>query len=99
MVSIRLPGRDLAAGIPTGVLNVIPGGELAANAHCDPQDIKAAAFVGSTKVGPHVCQRAPLAGKRVQWMMGAKNHAVVLPDASQEQTLDALVGAAFGAAG
>ncbi|WP_163274516.1 aldehyde dehydrogenase family protein, partial [Enterobacter hormaechei] len=46
-----------------------------------------------------VYNRASLAGKRVQCMMGAKNHAVVLPDANKEQTLNAMVGAAFGAAG
>jgi malonate-semialdehyde dehydrogenase (acetylating)/methylmalonate-semialdehyde dehydrogenase len=50
-------------------------------------------------VGTHVYRRATLAGKRVQCMMGAKNHAVVLPDAHPAQTLDALAGAAFGAAG
>lgn len=99
MVTMRLAELALAAGIPPGVLNVIHGGEMAVNALCDHQDIKAVSFVGSTKVGTHVYQRATLAGKRVQCMMGAKNHAVVLPDASQEQTLDALVGAAFGAAG
>ncbi|MCW5237767.1 CoA-acylating methylmalonate-semialdehyde dehydrogenase [Verminephrobacter eiseniae] len=99
MVTMRLAELALAAGIPPGVLNVIHGGEMAVNALCDHQDIEAVSFVGSTKVGTHVYQRATLAGKRVQCMMGAKNHAVVLPDASQEQTLDALVGAAFGAAG
>ncbi|MCW5231391.1 CoA-acylating methylmalonate-semialdehyde dehydrogenase [Verminephrobacter eiseniae] len=99
MVTMRLAELALAAGIPPGVLNVVHGGEMAVNALCDHQDIKAVSFVGSTKVGTHVYQRATLAGKRVQCMMGAKNHAVVLPDASQEQTLDALVGAAFGAAG
>jgi len=56
-------------------------------------------FVGSTKVGTHVYNRASQAGKRVQCMMGAKNHAIVLPDAHKEQTLNAIAGAAFGAAG
>ncbi|HET7798208.1 MAG TPA: aldehyde dehydrogenase family protein, partial [Nevskia sp.] len=61
--------------------------------------IKAVSFVGSTAVGTHVYDLAGKHGKRVQSMMGAKNHAVVLPDANREQALNALVGAAFGAAG
>ncbi|WP_410210029.1 CoA-acylating methylmalonate-semialdehyde dehydrogenase [Aquirhabdus sp.] len=99
MVTMRLVELALEAGIPTGVLNVIHGGEDAVNAICDHGDIKAVSFVGSTKVGTHVYQRATLAGKRVQCMMGAKNHAIILPDANKEQTLNNLVGAAFGAAG
>ncbi|MDR9777969.1 aldehyde dehydrogenase family protein, partial [Rhizobium hidalgonense] len=86
-------------GIPAGVLNVIHGGENAVNAICDHADIKAVSFVGSTKVGTHVYNRATLAGKRVQCMMGAKNHAVILPDANKQQTLNNIAGAAFGAAG
>jgi malonate-semialdehyde dehydrogenase (acetylating)/methylmalonate-semialdehyde dehydrogenase len=99
MVTMRLVALALEAGIPAGVLNVIHGGENAVNAICDHADIKAVSFVGSTKVGTHVYQRATLAGKRVQCMMGAKNHAIVLPDANKEQTLNNLAGAAFGAAG
>jgi malonate-semialdehyde dehydrogenase (acetylating)/methylmalonate-semialdehyde dehydrogenase len=87
------------AGIPKGVLNVVHGAAEVVDAICDHPDIKAVSFVGSTKVGTHVYNRASLAGKRVQCMMGAKNHAVVLPDAHKEHTLNALVGAAFGAAG
>jgi malonate-semialdehyde dehydrogenase (acetylating)/methylmalonate-semialdehyde dehydrogenase len=85
--------------VPAGVLNVVHGAESVVNAICDHPDIRAVSFVGSTRVGTHVHHRASLAGKRVQCMMGAKNHAVVLPDAHRQQTLDALAGAAFGAAG
>ena len=99
MVTMRLCELALQAGIPAGVLNVVHGGEAAVNAICDHADIKAISFVGSTKVGTHVYNRASLAGKRVQCMMGAKNHAIVMPDANKEQTLNALAGAAFGAAG
>lgn len=99
MVTMRLCELALQAGIPAGVLNVVHGGENAVNAICDHPDIKAVSFVGSTKVGTHVYNRASLAGKRVQCMMGAKNHAIVLPDANKEQTLNAIAGAAFGAAG
>ena len=99
MVTMRLVELALEAGVPAGVLNVVHGGADVVNALCDHADIKAISFVGSTTVGTHVYNRAALAGKRVQCMMGAKNHAIVLPDANREQTLNALAGAAFGAAG
>jgi malonate-semialdehyde dehydrogenase (acetylating)/methylmalonate-semialdehyde dehydrogenase len=87
------------AGVPAGVLNVVHGGKDVVDAICTHKDIKAVSFVGSTAVGTHVYNLAGQHGKRVQAMMGAKNHAVVLPDAHREQTLNALVGAGFGAAG
>ncbi len=99
MVIMRLAELALEAGIPAGVLNVVHGGPDIVNAICDHPDIRAVSFVGSTRVGTHVYHRASQAGKRVQCMMGAKNHAVVLPDANREQTLNNLAGAAFGAAG
>ncbi|MDF3936366.1 CoA-acylating methylmalonate-semialdehyde dehydrogenase [Pseudomonas citronellolis] len=99
MVTMRLVELAHEAGVPPGVLNVIHGGADAVNAICDHPDIKAVSFVGSTRVGTHVYNRASQAGKRVQCMMGAKNHAIVLPDANQEQSLNAIAGAAFGAAG
>lgn len=87
------------AGVPAGVLNVVHGGKEVVDLLCTHQDIKAISFVGSTHVGTHVYNLAGQHGKRVQSMMGAKNHVVVMPDANKEQTLNALVGAAFGAAG
>ena len=87
------------AGVPAGVLNVVHGGKEVVDMLCTHQDIQAISFVGSTHVGTHVYNLAGQHGKRVQSMMGAKNHAVVMPDANKEQTLNALVGAAFGAAG
>jgi malonate-semialdehyde dehydrogenase (acetylating)/methylmalonate-semialdehyde dehydrogenase len=99
MVTMQLVELALQAGIPKGVLNVVHGAADVVNRLCDHPDIRAISFVGSTRVGTHVYQRASLAGKRVQCMMGAKNHAIVLPDAHKEQTLNALAGAAFGAAG
>ena len=99
LVTMKLVQLALDAGIPPGVLNVVHGGEAIVNGLCDHPDIKAVSFVGSTRVGTHVYHRASNAGKRVQCMMGAKNHAVVMPDANKEQTLNALVGAGFGAAG
>jgi len=99
MVTMRLVELALEAGVPPGVLNVVHGGPDVVNAICDHPDIKAISFVGSSKVGTHVYNRASLNGKRVQCMMGAKNHAIVLPDANKEQALNQLTGAAFGAAG
>jgi malonate-semialdehyde dehydrogenase (acetylating)/methylmalonate-semialdehyde dehydrogenase len=89
----------LQAGIPPGVLNIVHGGKRAVDALCTHPDIAAVSFVGSTHVGTHVYNLASEHGKRAQCMMGAKNHAVVLPDAAKEQTLNALVGSTFGAAG
>ncbi|MCH7395808.1 CoA-acylating methylmalonate-semialdehyde dehydrogenase [Acinetobacter dispersus] len=89
----------IQAGIPAGVLNVVHGGKEVVDRLCTHPDIKAISFVGSTAVGTHVYNLAGQHGKRVQSMMGAKNHVAVMPDANKEQTLNALVGAAFGAAG
>ncbi|KAA8694428.1 MULTISPECIES: CoA-acylating methylmalonate-semialdehyde dehydrogenase [Pseudomonas] len=97
--TLMLVELALEAGVPAGVLNVVHGGKDVVDALCTHKDIKAVSFVGSTAVGTHVYDLAGKHGKRVQSMMGAKNHAVVLPDANREQTLNALVGAGFGAAG
>jgi len=99
LVTMKLAELTIEAGFPSGVLNVIHGGEDVVNALCDHPDIKAVSFVGSTPVGTQVYQRSVVSGKRAQCMMGAKNHAVVLPDAAKEQTIDNIIGAAFGAAG
>ena len=87
------------AGLPPGVLNIIHGGKRAVDASCSHPDIVAVSFVGSTHVGTHVYNLSSEHGKRVQCMMGAKNHAVVMPDANKEHSLNALVGSTFGAAG
>jgi malonate-semialdehyde dehydrogenase (acetylating) / methylmalonate-semialdehyde dehydrogenase len=89
----------LEAGVPPGVLNIVHGGKRVVDAICTHPDIAAVSFVGSTAVGTHVYQLACEHGKRVQCMMGAKNHAVVMPDANKEQSLNSLIGATFGAAG
>ncbi|MEQ7920655.1 CoA-acylating methylmalonate-semialdehyde dehydrogenase [Xanthomonas sp. WHRI 1810A] len=99
MSTLLLVELAVEAGVPAGVLNVVHGGKDVVDALCTHKDIKAVSFVGSTAVGTHVYDLAGKHGKRVQSMMGAKNHAVVLPDANREQTLNALVGAGFGAAG
>ena len=97
--TMQLVELAIEAGIPKGVLNVVHGGKDVVDALCTHELIKAVSFVGSTAVGTHVYRLGSEHGKRVQSMMGAKNHAVVLPDANREQTLNALAGAGFGAAG
>ncbi|MEY4581637.1 MAG: hypothetical protein RL701_6340 [Pseudomonadota bacterium] len=99
MSTMELVRLALEAGIPAGVLNVVHGGKQVVDALCVHPDVAAVSIVGSTAVGTHVYNLASQHGKRVQSMMGAKNHAVVLPDANKEQTLNALAGASFGAAG
>ncbi|MEO6021850.1 MAG: CoA-acylating methylmalonate-semialdehyde dehydrogenase, partial [Burkholderiales bacterium] len=99
MTSMLLAELALKAGVPPGVLNIVHGGKQVVDTLCSHKDIKAVSFVGSCAVGEHVYKLGSENGKRVQSMMGAKNHCVILPDANQEQSLNALAGAAFGAAG
>ncbi len=99
MTPMLLAELALEAGVPPGVLNIIHGGKRAVDALCTHPDIVAVSFVGSTSVGTHVYSLASAHGKRVQCMMGAKNHAVVMPDANKESSLNAVIGATFGAAG
>ena len=97
--TMELVELAVEAGVPKGVLNVVHGGKEVVDAICTHPLVKAISFVGSTAVGTHVYNLGSAHGKRVQSMMGAKNHAVVLPDANREQAINALVGAGFGAAG
>jgi malonate-semialdehyde dehydrogenase (acetylating)/methylmalonate-semialdehyde dehydrogenase len=87
------------AGLPPGVLNIVHGTVPTVNAICDHPDIKAISFVGGDKAGKHIYHRGRQSGKRVQCNMGAKNHAVVMPDANANLVLNSIIGAAFGAAG
>ncbi|GAA5185675.1 CoA-acylating methylmalonate-semialdehyde dehydrogenase [Rugosimonospora acidiphila] len=87
------------AGLPDGVFNVINGDKTAVDALLDHPDVAAVSFVGSTPIARYVHQRATTNGKRVQALGGAKNHAVVMPDADLDYTADHLVAAAYGSAG
>ncbi|KAH9460534.1 hypothetical protein MJO29_004540 [Puccinia striiformis f. sp. tritici] len=87
------------AGLPAGVLSIAHGGVETVNYICDHPAIKAISFVGSDHAGKHIYSRAGANGKRVQANLGAKNHCVVMPDASKNLTLNSITGAAFGAAG
>ncbi|KAK3016263.1 hypothetical protein RJ639_006094 [Escallonia herrerae] len=97
--SVILAELAMEAGLPSGVLNIVHGTNDIVNAICDDDDIRAVSFVGSNTAGMHIYARASAKGKRVQSNMGAKNHGVVMPDASMDATLNALVAAGFGAAG
>jgi malonate-semialdehyde dehydrogenase (acetylating) / methylmalonate-semialdehyde dehydrogenase len=97
--SLFLAELALEAGLPPGVLNVVHGGPDIANGLCEHPDVKAVSFIGSTRVGTEIYNRASQAGKRCQSMMGAKNHCVILPDADPDVALNQLLGASFGAAG
>ncbi|WP_033262596.1 CoA-acylating methylmalonate-semialdehyde dehydrogenase [Amycolatopsis vancoresmycina] len=87
------------AGLPDGVFNVVHGDKAAVDALLGHPDVAAVSFVGSTPIAKYVHERATAAGKRVQALGGAKNHAVVLPDADLEYAADHLTAAAFGSAG
>lgn len=99
MTNMKLMEYAVEAGFPAGVVNIIHGAHDCVNFICDNPDIKAISFVGGNGAGEHIFKRAGARGARVQSNMGAKNHAIIMPDANKEQTLNALAGAAFGAAG
>jgi len=87
------------AGLPDGVFNVVHGDKEAVDGILDHPDIAAVSFVGSTPIARYIHQRGTANGKRVQALGGAKNHAIVLPDADLDFASDHLVAAAFGSAG
>lgn len=87
------------AGYPDGVVNIVHGGAKTVDFIIDEPAIKAISFVGSNRAGEYIYTRGCEKGKRVQANLGAKNHAAVLPDCNKEVSLNAIAGAAFGAAG
>ncbi|ALT79116.1 CoA-acylating methylmalonate-semialdehyde dehydrogenase [Paucibacter sp. KCTC 42545] len=87
------------AGLPDGVFSVVQGDKLAVDGLLNHPDVKALSFVGSTPIAQYIYETGAKNGKRVQALGGAKNHMVVMPDADIEQTVDALIGAAYGSAG
>ena len=97
--SMRMAQLFQEAGLPDGVFNVVHGDKEAVDAILSHPGIDAVSFVGSTPIAKHIYETCAKTGKRVQALGGAKNHAVVLPDADLEFTADALIGAAYGSAG
>jgi malonate-semialdehyde dehydrogenase (acetylating)/methylmalonate-semialdehyde dehydrogenase len=97
--SMRMAELFKAAGLPDGVFNVVHGDKEAVDAILAHPGIGAVSFVGSTPIAKYIYETGARSGKRVQALGGAKNHAVVLPDADLEFAADALIGAAYGSAG
>src|SRR5260221_1360892 len=97
--SIRMAELFKEAGLPDGVLNVVHGDKAAVDALLLHKDISAVSFVGSTPIAKYIYETCAKSGKRVQALGGAKNHAVVLPDADLDFAAEALIGAAYGSAG
>ena len=84
---------------PKGLLNLLNGSKEVVNELIDDKRIKAVSFVGSTPVAKEIYERSAMNGKRCQALGGAKNHALVLPDANIEYATDQLISAAFGSSG
>ncbi|OHY81701.1 CoA-acylating methylmalonate-semialdehyde dehydrogenase [Marinobacter sp. AC-23] len=87
------------AGLPAGVLNVVNGDKEAVDTLLDDDRVQAVSFVGSTPIAEYIYSRASANGKRCQALGGAKNHAIVMPDADLDNAISALTGAAFGSSG
>jgi malonate-semialdehyde dehydrogenase (acetylating)/methylmalonate-semialdehyde dehydrogenase len=98
-VSNRVAELYAQAGLPDGVFNVVHGDKVAVDAILDHPDIAAVSFVGSTPIARYIHQRASERGKRVQALGGAKNHAVVMPDADLDYAAGQLTAAGYGSAG
>ena len=87
------------AGLPDGVFQILNGSQEAVEAICDHPDIKAVAFVGSSKVAKIVYTRTTAQGKRALCLGGAKNHMIVVPDADLDSTAKGLLASSMGSAG
>jgi len=87
------------AGLPDGVFNVVNGDKEAVDTLLSDPRVQAVSFVGSTPVAEYIYRTGSANGKRVQALGGAKNHAIVMPDADMDNTVSALMGAAYGSCG
>lgn len=104
--SERVTGSSMAlielleqTGIPEGVVNMVNGDKIAVDAILENELVKAVSFVGSSHVGEYIYKKGCEHGKRVQSNLGAKNHAIIMPDANKEDVLNSLLGSGFGATG
>jgi malonate-semialdehyde dehydrogenase (acetylating)/methylmalonate-semialdehyde dehydrogenase len=96
---LYIAGLLQQAGLPDGVFNVVNGDKEAVDTLLHDARVQAVSFVGSTPVAEYIYQTASANGKRVQALGGAKNHAIVMPDADMDNTVSALMGAAYGSCG
>lgn len=87
------------AGLPDGVMNVVNGDKEAVDTLLRDPRVQAVSFVGSTPIAEYIYTTASAYGKRCQALGGAKNHAIVMPDADMDNTVNQLLGAAFGSSG
>lgn len=87
------------AGLPDGVFNVVNGDKEAVDALLTDPRVQAVSFVGSTPIAEYIYRTGAKHGKRVQALGGAKNHAIVMPDADMDNAVSALMGAAYGSCG
>ena len=87
------------AGLPDGVMTVINGDKEAVDTLLTDQRVQAVSFVGSTPIAEYIYSTATANGKRCQALGGAKNHAIIMPDADMDNAVSQLVGAAFGSSG
>jgi malonate-semialdehyde dehydrogenase (acetylating)/methylmalonate-semialdehyde dehydrogenase len=98
-VPMRLGELMMEAGAPAGVLQIVNGDKEAVDAILEDPDIQAVSFVGSSAIAHYVYSHGTANGKRVQAMGGAKNHAIIMPDADLDQVTNELIGAGYGSAG
>jgi len=98
-LSLRMAELLREAGLPDGVFNVVHGDKEAVDALLVHPEVKAISFVGSTPIAKYIYATGAAHGKRVQALGGAKNHAIVLPDADVAFAADAIIGAGYGSAG
>jgi malonate-semialdehyde dehydrogenase (acetylating)/methylmalonate-semialdehyde dehydrogenase len=87
------------AGLPDGVYNVVNGDKEAVDTLLEDSRVQAVSFVGSTPIAEYIYATGTRNGKRVQALGGAKNHAVIMPDADIDNAVSALMGAAYGSCG
>ena len=87
------------AGLPDGVFNVVNGDKEAVDTILEDERVQAVSFVGSTPIAEYIYSQGTANGKRVQALGGAKNHAIVMPDADIDNAVNALMGAAYGSCG
>ena len=98
-VPLRLGELMLEAGAPAGVLNVVNGDKEAVDTLLSDPTVEAVSFVGSSDIAQYIYATGAANGKRVQAMGGAKNHAIIMPDADLDRVVDDLIGAGYGSAG
>jgi malonate-semialdehyde dehydrogenase (acetylating)/methylmalonate-semialdehyde dehydrogenase len=97
--ALRLAELLKEAGLPDGVFNVVHGDREAVDALLEHPEVRAISFVGSTPIARYIYETGTRHGKRVQALGGAKNHAIVMPDADLPFTVEAIIGAGYGSAG